>query len=283
LSILGLLERLLGRRLMWKLGRRIYLHARREGSLDIETNGERLLQEALARRSAARNAPLTVYDVGANHGQWSRSLLTDLRHARAPSAHLTLFEPIGPIRVSLEGLREEFGDTATIEIVPQAVSDEPGSAEMVFTEVAAGNHHLDSSDFSYDGERVSVEVTTLDLFHEAAGHAFVDMVKIDAEGFDPKVVIGMEGMLRQGQVGVVQIEYSILFVRSRAYLLDLFTIAHRHGYIVALLTAHGFEIHRQWHPDLERFYLSSYVLLRPDSADLLPARVMEYGDDNAHD
>ena len=38
--MLSLIERLIGRDLLWRLSRRAYHHARREGSLDFAVNGE---------------------------------------------------------------------------------------------------------------------------------------------------------------------------------------------------------------------------------------------------
>jgi hypothetical protein len=163
-----------------------------------------------------------------------------------------------------------------------AVSDAPGRASLIMTEIAAGNHHLSAPDHALAGTAIDVELTTLDGFNEEWGGEAVDMVKIDAEGFDPKVVAGMERMLHEGKVDIVQIEYSVLFIRSRSYLSDIFQIACRHGYSVAMLTLGGFEIHPRWHPDLEHFYPSAVVILHERARNLLPAREIRYGADNAH-
>ena len=281
MNLLSLLEVVIGRRTMWKIGRRLYLHARREGSLDFAVNGEAYLQRALAERSAATNKPLLTVDVGANYGQWSRSFLSTLRETGAPAAEFILFEPVPAIADAVSGLAAEFPEHR-IKIERSAVSDEPGTAKMVMTQVSAGNHHLQASSGALEGEEIEVPVTTLDK-HFGPDALTIDIVKIDAEGFDPKVLTGMTQLLSRQAVEVVQFEYSWLFIRSRAFLHDVFELARQHGYRVGLLTGLGVELHPKWHQDLEKFNASAMVLLREGAADWLAVREVVYLADNTHD
>jgi len=264
---------------MWKLGRRIYLHARREGSLDFDQNGEAALQAGLAQRSARTGQGLNVVDVGANYGQWSRSLLEQVRSLGAPPARFTLFEPVPAIREKLRALADEFPEHE-IRIEASAVSDEVGTASMVVTTLEAGTHHLEAADAGFEGDTIQVPVTTLDQLLDQESH--IDIVKIDAEGFDPKVILGMQGLLSRQVVDIVQFEYSYLFIRSRAFLHDVFQVADRHGYKIALITNSGLELHPHWHPDLERFYASAMALVSDRARELLPVRMVSYGLDNVH-
>jgi len=266
---------------MWRIGRRLYLHARREGSLDFDLNGEAYLQRALAERSVATGRGLRIVDVGANYGQWSRAFLTTLRQLGAPQAEFILFEPVPIIADAVSSLADEFPDHR-ISVERCALSDEAGTARMVTTRIDAGTHHLQASSGSLEGEEIEVPVTTLDLRFGGSDQA-IDLVKIDAEGFDPKVLSGMTGLLARRAVEIVQFEYSWLFIRSRAFLYDIFTLAEAHGYRVGLLTGRGIEIHPEWHPDLEKFNASAMVLIRDGEADWLTAREVRYGPDNTHD
>jgi hypothetical protein len=135
--ILEAIEFVLGRRLVWKIGRRLYLHARREGDLDMDCNGEAWLAGAFARRSAAEQRSLRVIDVGANYGQWSRRLLQALRLEKAPSADFTLFEPIPEIAKALGSIIQEYPEHS-IRIENRAVSDQPGTERMVKTALEPG-------------------------------------------------------------------------------------------------------------------------------------------------
>lgn len=281
MNLLSAIEVAIGRRTLWKIGRRLYLHARREGSLDFEINGEAWLQRVLAERSAAGGAGLRIVDVGANYGQWSRFFLSTLRRTGAPAAYFTLFEPVPAIAEALETVAAEFPEHR-IEVERCAISDEVGIAKMVVTQIEAGNHHLKSSSSSLQGEEIEVSVTTLDAYFGATDQP-IDIVKIDAEGFDPKVMAGMASLLARQAVQVVQFEYSWLFIRSRAFLYDIFDLATAHGYRVGLLTRLGVEIHSEWHPDLEKFNASAMVLLRGSTVAWLTERSVSYLSDNTHD
>jgi len=79
-EILNAAESVLGRRALWRLGRNLYQQARAETCNDIATNGEGALQRRMAAARAKAGKPLVVFDVGANVGDWTLSLLA---HARA--------------------------------------------------------------------------------------------------------------------------------------------------------------------------------------------------------
>ena len=130
------------------------------------------------------------------------------------------------------------------------------------------------------GTRTEVEVVRLD---DRFADVELDLVKIDAEGFDPLVIRGAESMLADKRIGAIQFEYSVLFIRSRTYLYDMFEIAEKHGYRVGLLTGEGIEIFDEWHQDLEQFIACNMVMCRPDALAWLPARRAVYGIDNTRE
>lgn len=66
------LVRLMGRHLAWRLGRSLYMLARRDVPNAIRSNGELMLQREVVRNVTRP----VVFDVGANVGQWSRELLS---------------------------------------------------------------------------------------------------------------------------------------------------------------------------------------------------------------
>ncbi|MGQ0590675.1 MAG: FkbM family methyltransferase [Sphingosinicella sp.] len=280
MNALGLIERVLGRRLMWKIGRRLYLHARREGSLDMESNGEANLLKALAKRAAREGRTLNVVDIGANLGSWSTSLMEALQTAGAPRARLTLFEPVPAIRATLTDTMQGWASFADIVIEPMALSDQHATMTMMVTGPSTGTHHLQADLHNFEGQAIDVSVTTFDAYMHGRKTTHIDFIKIDAEGFDPKVIVGMEDLLARGGVDLIQFEYSILFVRSRAYLADLFARGARHGYVVALLSQQGIELFPAWHPDLERFYASPMLLVRDGWSAPLPAWEGYYEADN---
>lgn len=133
------------------------------------------------------------------------------------------------------------------------MADRTGEAVMRMHEVEHGTHHLDAEDFSAGGVQVSVQVDTLDNYWRKQGGGAIEMVKIDAEGFDPKVIAGMGGLLAAAAIDLIQFEYGSLYIRSRSFLYDVVELGARYGYRLGILHRRGVETLKQWHFDLERF------------------------------
>lgn len=274
--MIRVVERLIGRRLMWKIGRRLYHAARRDGSLDMHSNGEEMLQRAFARQSAETSRQLTIVDVGAHLGEWTLSMMHALDAVDAPAARLIAFEPVPSTRSQLEQ-NLPGGTRHDVAVRPEAVSDTAGWQSIVCQGGFSGADHLATEFCGVPGTEIKVEVVRLD---RALAGQEIDLLKIDAEGFDPAVIRGSEELLASKLVGVIQFEYSSMFIRTRSYLFDIFEIAVRSGYKVGLLTERGIEVFDEWHFDLERFISSAMVIVRPDMLDWLPAGRAFYLGDN---
>ena len=146
-------------------------------------------------------APRHIIDVGANRGDWTRT-------ARGifPNAHYTLVEPQANLRAYINDLLE-VGNP--IKLINAGVADRPGS--LMFT-VAARD---DSSTFALSNEeamatgaqQIPVEVTTLNDIVASSPAGMANMVKIDAEGLDLKVLSGASDLL--GKTDVFLIEAAI--------------------------------------------------------------------------
>src|SRR5215472_1623834 len=83
---------LMMRRLVWRIGRKLYMSARQEGPNGIASNGESRLQRLVAER-VRKVSRLTVFDVGARIGEWTGTMV---RHASARSSgyQIHAFEPV---------------------------------------------------------------------------------------------------------------------------------------------------------------------------------------------
>ena len=91
------------------------------------------------------------------------------------------------------------------------------------------------------------------------------MVKIDTEGFDLLVLRGAQRSLCDGRIGVIQFEYNWRWLPNHACLRDVFDLIADKPYRLAKLVGEALEIYEEWHPELDRFFVTNYVLLRKDS------------------
>jgi FkbM family methyltransferase len=253
------------RRLTWRIGRRLYAAARQgETVANIENDGEAYLQSCVLRH-AADVAPLNIFDIGANRGNWTKSLFaqipSDWRGKDRLRVHL--FEPVPATRERLFQMLGTIDHGGLCRVHPGAMSDQSGPGEMAIMSEAGGTNslHFDGSASAPPGGWIAIEKQTLTEFCKVHGIDRIQLVKCDAEGHDFRVLEGAKELLREEKIDVFQFEYNHRWIFSRCYLKDVFDLVNGLPYSVGKLGPTSIEIYEAWHPELERFFQSNYVLL----------------------
>ncbi len=149
---------------------------------------------------------LKVLDVGANIG-----LYTVLSaKAVGDQGHVWSFEPFAG---ALAYLRQNLAlnGLGNVTVVGKAVADTVGQSELyVFPDGAEVYNSLGArqrpAEHLQSAGAVPVEVTTLDAFAESAGLASVDLIKIDVEGAEERVIAGAQGLLNASKDVTLLIE-----------------------------------------------------------------------------
>jgi FkbM family methyltransferase len=193
---------------------------------DPARNGE----ERLIRR-ALPNARV-VFDVGANVGDWAALALSVL----PPEGRLVCFEPS---LIAAERLAARFGREPRVELVQLALSDTAGE-RLFYEEPDAG----EASSLLRENTRGQVTarpvtVSTVDVEYERAGVDHIDMLKIDAEGFDLHVLRGAERCLREATIDVIQFEYNRPWIVAGATLGAAVHLLEQLEYTVFVVTPDG--------------------------------------------
>jgi FkbM family methyltransferase len=134
-------------------------------------------------------APRHIVDVGANHGVWTRAAIRFF-----PEAQYTLVEPQDHLKVHVQDLVDRG---CKIRWVNSALSDRPGI--LPFT-IASRDHSstlaLSEKEAQASGARqIPMQVTTLNQLVASGTEPPPDMVKIDAERYDLKVLAGASGLM----------------------------------------------------------------------------------------
>lgn len=146
--------------------------------------------------------PKCIYDIGANKGTWTRECMTFF-----PESKFILFEP----QVGLtENIRTALGN-GNYELYSVGVGNENG--ELSFTM----HDRDDSCSFRFTAEeaaergfqQVKVPIVRLDDFVESKQLTLPDLLKIDAEGLDLKVLEGAKKTLMQN-TEVVLVEVGVM-------------------------------------------------------------------------
>lgn len=153
---------------------------------NVPTDGLTCFFEAIQRGGFA---PRHIVDVGANRGNWARSAIRFF-----PAAQYTLVEPQDHLKVHIQDLLDRG---CKIRWVNAAAGDKPGTLPFAIAPkdnssslVCAGNA----------AQQVAMRVITLNELLSFNDAPPPDLLKIDAEGFDLKVLAGASDLLGKTDV-----------------------------------------------------------------------------------
>ena len=140
-----------------------------------------------------------VVDVGANHGSWTRGALNYF-----PESYYTLIEPQDWLKTNIQDLLAR--GNGKVRWIGAGVSDQSGTLPFTIS------HRDDSSTFAltsnaaeYAGMRqVEVPVFTLNEIVRTNTAPFPDMVKVDAEGLDLRVIAGASELLGRTDIFLLE-------------------------------------------------------------------------------
>ncbi|WP_041373313.1 FkbM family methyltransferase [Phenylobacterium zucineum] len=221
-----------------------------EEYFDFEKNGEAF---ALARFAAwADGRPVTIWDVGGHHGEWSQAA-----HERLPAAHVHSFEIIPEVAARIPptpwrtvhalGLSEEAG---AVDVHWSAVDDtcnsiSPRTETPYFAAAPA--------------QVVRCAVATGD---EMAGRiAPPDLLKIDTEGHEASVLSGCQGLLASDRApAMIQFEYGTTYIPSGSTLREIYRLLP--GYEVGRLYPDHVAFKPYAYAD-DHFRLGNMVAVKP--------------------
>jgi len=143
-------------------------------------------------------APKHIIDVGANHGDWTRTALKYF-----PEAYYTLVEPQDHLRTHVQDLLARDG---RIRWIGAGAGDKLGTLPLSIP------HRDVSSSFRFTAEaaktarmrQIEVPVTTLNEIVRTSDAPFPDLVKIDAEGFDLRVLAGASELVGKTDIFLLE-------------------------------------------------------------------------------
>lgn len=273
------------RRLAWRSARSLYCLARGEQRADdMRVDGELYLQRQViqANREVTR---FVAFDVGANQGDWTLALIDvfQVEHGDLHRLSAHAFEPVHTTRDRLIA-RLVGVDETKVRVLPTAASDKIGVLDMIVMSETGGTNSLvyDAAMAAQALGFVSTPVTTLDIYCHEAGIDRIHILKCDTEGHDLAVMHGAAGLLQAGRIDVFQFEYNHRWISSRAYLKDVFDLIDGLPYQLGRLMPTTVQLFETWHPELERYFQSNYVLLHERALPWLKATRGAFDSSNSY-
>jgi FkbM family methyltransferase len=253
---------ILGRKNLARFARMLNNEVRLDVRNDMDSNGERLVQETVAQ-NILPETPVIIFDVGANIGDWTRGLLNQCIASGLTNVRIHAFEPCqATYDIALRNLAQ-YTNAGWVTVVMQALSNVSGTAVLNVVGDGVGTNSLHSQPDLSILRQESVSLTTIDEYCARYGINHITLLKTDTEGHDQAVMEGAIGMLSRHAIELIQFEYNHRWISSRHYLYDAFDLLGKRGYKLGKITPLGIELYREWHPELETFREGNYLASIP--------------------
>ncbi len=265
------MEAFLSRSQRIRFARHMLNRARGEGDGDPKNNGEYWFLGIIKKYWDTTGTTPTIFDVGANVGDWSVEAMRGLRG----STRLFAFEPT---LETFEELRARLA-SAGLAIVAEnfALGDSESEAPLYVDTVSehAGTNslHHRRAEVHFNLHQIargSVRVRCGDDVATERKADRVHLLKIDTEGHEIAVLRGFQRMLSEQRVDFIQFEYGAAWADARALLVDAFDLLQPAGYQLAKLHPRGVVFFPQYDQREETFSFCNYVAVRAELARILP-------------
>jgi FkbM family methyltransferase len=187
----------------------------------------------------------TVFDVGANIGQTSVEFLHYF-----PAACIHSFEPFA---AAFEKLRQAAAGCARIKPVQSALGEAVGQRVLYVNAESATNSLLPNAPeadcfqpqgFADARGTASIAISTVDAYCEREKILFIDLLKMDTQGYELKVLQGAERMVAGGNVAAIFSE--VLFApiyEGQTYFHDIYEHLWARGF--RLVSLYGVQLNNQ--------------------------------------
>jgi FkbM family methyltransferase len=218
------------------------------------------LEEEVSAHAKIVSDPKIIFDVGANQGNWSIAALK-----RFPNARVFAFEPSSNHAQTLERLKNEFGNRLTI--INEGASNTIGRAVLHKDADGSGlaslhERELDRYNIKLD-KKEDIALTTIDYICKIHEIEKVDIIKIDVEGHEMKVLEGAVGILDTATS--VQFEFGGTMLDSHYYFKDFYEFFSKKGFEIYRICRYGFCPVLRYFEHHESFDGANYIAYRRNS------------------
>jgi len=219
----------------------------------LENSGEGWVLTYVASKL---NGPLTIFDVGANKGQYASMVLKKLND----SFQLYSFEPQKSAFTALKNI----SSAAHFKPFNIGMGREKKQATLynqiegsVFASLVKTSHDHVAEELV---KKETVELSAIDLFCSEHGIARIDLLKIDAEGYEIEVLAGAEKMIAAGNIPYIQFEFGVASIEARIFMKDFFKLLS--GYHIYRVLPRGLVKLDRYSEYLELFLTTNYLAIK---------------------
>ncbi len=226
----------------------------------IEKSGE---LDVIKKILASPGNEATIFDVGANKGQYSSHIMAEVKGQKKLQLHL--FEPAIS---NVPMLKEQFNSSRYPDhffIVNQFALSDTNSTGYLYTDEHGSdlgsllNLKVPIRPFD-DNKKETVETVKLDHYAEKNNIKIIDFLKIDVEGAEYKVLSGAMNLIDQKRIKNIQFEFGAGNITARIFFNDFWELLSSRYHFFQVLSG-GLVPVTKYNTDMEIFKTTNYFLV----------------------
>lgn len=228
----------------------LLMHSQGFGSgASVLSSGELRVAKQIFRDSQVDD--LTIFDVGANRGEYAGPILELF-----PNARVFAFEPSS---TTFKLLETKFGNHKRLTIFNFGLGKDNVTLPLYKCSKHARIASLTKLEITDDIHTEMVEVKKLDDVVVQIGETKIDLLKIDVEGHELDVLQGSETMLRNRNIMNIQYEFGQFNIDSKVSFRDLFDFVTSFGYQLSIVSPHKTTPLPSYHRAYEHFETTNLI------------------------
>jgi FkbM family methyltransferase len=218
----------------------------------VTRSGESRVLDLLASQFIA--AEITIFDVGANRGDYAVEVMK-----RLPEARLYCFEPG---QAGFQALRRRLSKQTDVRLENVGLSERTEECQLYSTEPGSPlsslyKRRLDHFGRYMDSHEV-VSLIRLDEYCATNAVGEITLLKLDVEGHEVMALRGAGDLIGSQRIPLIQFEFGGANIDSRTYFQDLYYLLNTNYRIYRILPG-GFHPVKTYQEEHERFVSTNYL------------------------
>lgn len=205
------------------------------------------------RSANTSSRPFTLFDVGANDGQYLSCALRVL----GKEVNAYSFEPHSD---GFEALRKRFAGDSRVNLRNSGLSSESGEAELLFDTAGETKASLNRIVNAVQTHSETVRMTTVDELCADERIDRLDLLKIDTEGHEMEVLLGAREMMGNSRVAAIQFEFGDTFLHTPYHFVDFWELLSP-DYTIYRILRRGLLKVQHYNSDLEIYKIANFLCL----------------------
>ncbi len=223
---------------------------------DIHSNGEVTVIKKVASHKGA-----IVIDGGANVGGYTKAI-----YAQNPEAIIYSFEPVA---TTFKTLSENIAHCKTATALQKGLYSETKQQEIHLFPSSTHSSLYDIKGWKHQSkETTTISLTTGDAFMKEYNLTHIDLLKIDVEGAEYEVLLGIKESLLAGNIRAIQFEYGYINITTKKLLVDYHEFFESVGYQLGKIYPKTVEFKKYSHKQ-EDFLGPNFIAVRKSDRELI--------------